>query len=97
VFSRAFLAAGARSTLTTLRPVPAPQAAEFLRHFYGELSSGKNKAEALRAAKLASGTSGAAFILTGDGQLPTRTVLSWWWVTAGVFLASSVIFVILRR
>jgi tetratricopeptide (TPR) repeat protein len=97
VFSRAFLAAGARSTLTTLWPVPAPQASEFLRRFYAELSRGKNKAEALRAARLASGTAGAAFILTGDGQLPTRPVLSWWWVTAAGFLASSVILAILRR
>ena len=97
VFSRALLAAGARSTLTMLWPVPAPQAGEFLRRFYAELSSGKNKAEALRAARLASGPAGAAFILTGDGQLPTRPVLSWWWVVAAGFLASSVILAILRR
>ena len=97
VFSRAFLAAGARSTLTTLWPIPAPQAGEFLRRFYAELSSGKNKAEALRTARLASGPAGATFILTGDGQLPTRPVLSWWWVVAAGFLASSVILAILRR
>ncbi len=97
VFSRAFLAAGARSTLTTLWPVPAPQTAQFMGRFYAELSAGKNKADALRAARLASGAACAAFILTGDGQLPTRPVLSWWWVVAAGFLASSVIFVILRR
>ncbi|MDR3701105.1 MAG: tetratricopeptide repeat protein [Candidatus Sulfopaludibacter sp.] len=97
VFSRAFLAAGARSSLTTLWPVPVAQTAGFLRRFYAELSSGKNKAEALRAARRASGPAGAAFILTGDGQLPTRPVLSWWWVVAAGFLASSVIFATLRR
>jgi CHAT domain-containing protein/tetratricopeptide (TPR) repeat protein len=84
-FSRAFLAAGARSTVTTLWPVADGPTADFMRLFYRELGHGVNKAEALRQAKLAFLHSGtelanplfwAGFVLTGNGQRP---VPLWGW------------------
>jgi tetratricopeptide (TPR) repeat protein len=78
-FSQAFLAAGAKSTVTTLWRVGDRTTAEFMKLFYSGLARGKTKAEALRVAKLAFLHSGtefadpkywAAFILTGEGSDP---------------------------
>lgn len=81
--ARAFLAAGAASTVASLWKVEDQAAAEFMRKFYGSLAQGAGKAQALAAAREALRTSATrfagerhwgAFVLTGDGQsrLPRR-------------------------
>ncbi|MBV8516202.1 MAG: CHAT domain-containing protein [Acidobacteria bacterium] len=85
-FSRAFLAAGAKSTVTTLWRVPDESTAAFMRVFYHHLQLGATRAEALRRAKLRFAHSNtaladphywAAFVLTGDGLRPVSTALRW--------------------
>jgi CHAT domain-containing protein len=85
-FSRAFLAAGAKSTVTTLWRVPDSTTAAFMRVFYHHLQRGRSRAEALRLAKLRFVESGAplndphywaAFVLTGDGLRPVSTAIRW--------------------
>ncbi|MBV9496785.1 MAG: CHAT domain-containing protein [Acidobacteria bacterium] len=85
-FSRAFLAAGAKSTVTTLWRVPDTTTAAFMRVFYHHLQRGATRAEALRQAKLRFLRSGTelrdphywgAFVLTGDGLRPVSTALRW--------------------
>lgn len=87
---RAFLIAGARSTLATLWRVPDRATAQFMTLFYQGLSKGLEESEALRRAKLRfihSGTSlaqpryWAGFVLYGQGDrrlslpLSGRTIL----------------------
>ncbi len=85
-FSRAFLAAGAGSTVTSLWRAPDGPTAELMKQFYYFLSKGQNKSEALRSAKLElwhsqSGLANprywAAFVVTGDGWRPLPPVISW--------------------
>jgi CHAT domain-containing protein len=85
-FSRAFLAAGASSTVTTLWRVPDTTTASFMRVFYHHLQRGASRAEALRRAKLRFLASGpplndphywAAFVLTGEGLRPVSTAIRW--------------------
>lgn len=85
-FSRAFLAAGARSTVTTLWRVADGPTADFMAVFYHHLQRGLTRDEALRQAKLRflqSGTALAdphywsAFVLTGIGPLPVPRAVSW--------------------
>lgn len=92
-FSRAFLAAGARSTVTTFWRVPDATTAPFMRLFYHHLQRGATRAEALRRAKLRFLASDgaahdphywAAFVLTGDGLRPVATALRWSTLIAGV-------------
>jgi CHAT domain-containing protein len=93
-FSRSFLAAGARSTVTTLWRVEDGATADFMQTFYQHLAKGEAKTEALRAAKLSflreSGPRSqprywAAFVLNGDGQAPIRPVFPWTWIAAMAF------------
>lgn len=99
-FSRAFLAAGARSTVTTLWRVPDETTAAFMRLFYHHLQRGASRAEALRRAKLRFLESGgalrdphywAAFVLTGDGLRPVPRAVRW----RTVIVAASVLALLL--
>lgn len=86
-FSRALLASGARSALTTLWRVPDGPTTQFVNQFYFFLlKRHKSKAEALRLAKLEFLHSGtglshprywAAFVLTGEGDKTIPTYLPW--------------------
>ncbi|HEX7289095.1 MAG TPA: CHAT domain-containing protein [Candidatus Angelobacter sp.] len=86
-FSRALLAAGSRSTLTTLWRVPDQPTSQFMQQFYYYLvKKRKSKAEALGLTKLEFLRSGtelshprywAAFVLNGDGAAPAPRFLSW--------------------
>jgi CHAT domain-containing protein/lipopolysaccharide biosynthesis regulator YciM len=99
-FSRAFLAAGAGATVTTLWRVADRPTAELMKIFYAHLARGETKADALRAAKLSFLHSGsalsqpqfwAAFVLTGDGQAPLGRVWSWaWLIVPAVMLAAAI-------
>lgn len=107
-FSRAFLAAGARTTVTTLWRVADGPTAEFMTLFYHHLQAGAPRDEALRLAKLRFLQSGtdlaspdiwAAFVLTGDGAEPIPRALPWSRVAAAptVVLLSVVGIIVLRR
>jgi tetratricopeptide (TPR) repeat protein len=107
-FSKAFLAAGANSTVTTLWPVDDRATAEFMKQFYYALASGAPKAEALRQAKLQFLRSGsrlshpqywAAFVLNGDGLAPIPRAVSWSAVgiAAGALGLAALLGVSLRR
>jgi CHAT domain-containing protein len=86
-FSRALLAAGSRSALTTLWRVPDQPTADFMKTFYFFLlKQHKSKAEALRLTKLEFLRSGtelndprfwAAFVLNGDGAEPVPRFIPW--------------------
>ena len=105
-FSRAFLAAGAGATVTTLWRVADGPTADFMQLFYRHLSRGETKAEALRAAKLSFLGSGnelaeprywAAFVLNGDGRAPIPRVLSWNWIAGAAIMAGATIFLFRRH
>jgi len=85
-FSRAFLAAGARSTVTTMWQVADRPTAEFMEVFYHHLQRGERRDEALRRAKLRFVQSGteladphfwAAFALSGEALRPIPRAISW--------------------
>jgi CHAT domain-containing protein/tetratricopeptide (TPR) repeat protein len=98
-FSRAFLAAGARSTVTTIWRVADEPTADFMQLFYHHLGRGEPRAEALRQAKLrflrersavADPHYWAAFVLTGDGAHPVPRAITW---TAVAGAAMTLVFV----
>ena len=86
-FSRALLAAGSQSVVTTLWRVPDQPTADFMKQFYFFLlRKHKPRAEALRLAKLEflhSETAlnhpryWAAFVLNGDGVDPVPEFIPW--------------------
>lgn len=90
-FSAAFLAAGARATVTSLWRVGDRPSAELMQRFYRNLSQGATLSDALRNAKLAflrSGTSAAhptywaAFVLHGEREIRAPRTISWMWLIA---------------
>lgn len=90
-FSRAFLAAGARSTVTTLWRVADQPTADFMQAFYHFIQRGLSRDEALRRAKLRFMESGteladphywAAFVLTGDALRPVPRAIAWTTIAA---------------
>jgi len=92
-FSRAFLAAGAQSTVTTMWRVADEPTTDFMQLFYHFLGRGEPRDEALRRAKLRflsdrSGVSDphywAAFLLTGDGFHPVARAVTWRSIAAAV-------------
>ena len=85
-FSRAFLAAGATSTVTTLWRVADGPTADFMRLFYHFLARGETRDQALRHTKLRflegpSATADphywASFVLTGDGLHAVPRAITW--------------------
>jgi CHAT domain-containing protein len=105
-FSRALLAAGSRSALTTLWRVPDQPTSEFMQHFYYFLlKKHKSKSEALRLTKLEflhSGTAlshprfWAAFVLNGDGTEPVPRFIPWQALAMPFPVIALVIFFYLR-
>ena len=98
-FSRAFLAAGAASTVTSLWRVVDQPSAAFMKQFYYFLAKRQTKAEALRSAKLEFLHSRArishprywaAFVLTGDGATPVPLALSWGIILAGAGIIAAI-------
>ena len=105
-FSRALLAAGSRSAVTTLWRVPDQPTADFMKQFYYFLlKKHMPKAEALRMAKLEFFHSNtelsqprfwAAFVLNGDGSEPVPRFISWQLLAAAVLLLAAALFVALQ-
>jgi CHAT domain-containing protein/tetratricopeptide (TPR) repeat protein len=105
-FSRALLAAGSRSALTTLWRVPDQPTSEFMQHFYFYLlKKHKPKSEALRLTKLEflhSGTAlshpryWAAFVLNGDGAEPVPRFIPWQALAIPVPLIALAAFIYVR-
>jgi MYXO-CTERM domain-containing protein len=92
-FSRALLAAGARSSITALWRVSDGASRELMKQLYYELNHGVPKAEALRKAKLRLLRSSsdlseprywAAFVLSGDGVYAIPRFVPWSWFFAAL-------------
>jgi CHAT domain-containing protein/tetratricopeptide (TPR) repeat protein len=105
-FSRALLAAGSRSALTTLWRVPDEPTSQFMQHFYFYLlKKHQSKAEALRLTKLEFLHSGtelshprywAAFVLNGDGAEPVPRFIPWQVLALPIPLIALAVFIYLR-
>jgi len=105
-FSRALLAAGSRSTLTTLWRVPDQPTSQFMQQFYYFLlKKHKSKAEALRLAKLEFLHSGtelshprywAAFVLNGDGSEPVPRFIPWQLLVMPIPILALAVFLFFR-
>jgi CHAT domain-containing protein len=105
-FSRALLAAGSRSALTTLWRVPDGPTSQFMQHFYFYLlKKHQSKAEALRLTKLEFLHSGtelnhprywAAFVLNGDGAEPVPRFIPWQVLAIPIPIIVLAVFIYLR-
>jgi len=105
-FSRALLAAGSRSALTTLWRVPDEPTSQFMQHFYFYLlKKHQSKAEALRLTKLEFLHSGtelshpkywAAFVLNGDGGEPVPRFIPWQVLALPIPIIALAVFIYLR-
>ena len=105
-FSRALLAAGSRSALTTLWRVPDEPTSQFMQHFYFYLlKKHQSKAEALRLTKLEFLHSGtelshprywAAFVLNGDGAEPVPRFIPWQVLAIPIPIIALAVFIYLR-
>ena len=105
-FSRALLAAGSRSALTTLWRVPDEPTSAFMQQFYFYLlKKHKTKAEALRLTKLEFLRAGgalshprfwAAFVLNGEGREPVPRFIPWQAIIAPVLLLFAAIMVLVQ-
>lgn len=105
-FSRALLAAGSRSALTTLWRVPDQPTSQFMQQFYYFLlKKHKSKAEALRLAKLEFLHSGtelshprywAAFVLNGEGSEPVPRFIPWQLLVMPIPLLALAVFLFFR-
>ncbi len=95
-FSRALLAAGAASSVTTMWDVVDRASAEFMKQFYFALAQGQSEAVALRWAKLQFLHSRldwshprywAGYVLNGNGRERLPRVVPWS-VFLGVLMAT---------
>ena len=105
-FSHAFLASGARSTITTLWHVGDRPTENFMQVLYHHLQQGTTRDEALRRAKLQFLHSGldvaaphvwAAFVLTGDGLRPVPRAVSWYAIMVVVLVLATLVAMAVRR
>jgi tetratricopeptide (TPR) repeat protein len=96
-FSRALLAAGAASAVTTMWNVVDRASAEFMKQFYFALARGQSEASALRDAKLQFLHSQlpwshprywAGYVLNGDGRERLPRVVPWSVVVGAVSLGA---------
>jgi CHAT domain-containing protein/tetratricopeptide (TPR) repeat protein len=100
-FSRAFLAAGVPTVVTSLWSVSDKSTAGLMVRFYARLAAGDSVAEALRSAKLEflhSATAShpaywAAFVVNGDGAMRLPYIIGWKWFVIPVVLAGLALFV----
>jgi CHAT domain-containing protein len=104
-FSRAFLAAGARSVVTSLWAVGDRATADLMLQFYSRLTQGQFKADALRSAKLevlhrpesAHPSHWAAFVLNGESLASLPYIVSWTWIASPLaLLAGAILFFRMR-
>ena len=105
-FSRAFLAAGARSTVTTMWRVADRPTANFMQIFYHHLQRGVARDQALRRVKLRFLESGtdladphfwAAFVLSGEALRPLPRAISWTAVAVTALPVAALPVLVLRR
>jgi tetratricopeptide (TPR) repeat protein len=97
-FSRALLAAGAASTVTTLWDVVDRASAEFMKQFYFALARGQSEASALREAKRhflhsrlpwSHPRYWAGYVLSGDGGGRLPRVVPWSAIGGALALAAA--------
>jgi CHAT domain-containing protein/tetratricopeptide (TPR) repeat protein len=108
-FSRALLAAGSASAITTMWDVADRAGAEFMKQFYFALAQGESEASALRHAKLRFLQSPlawshprywAGYVLNGNGGARLPRVVPWGAVAGGllvILVAVAILALRLRR